>query len=56
MKFTKKILVETLNKKSNGEKTFTDGKKQNIIIIKENKHNQSRPVKIKKSCYYKRDD
>ena len=33
MKFTKKILVETLNKKSNGEKTFTDGKKQNIIIM-----------------------
>ena len=35
MKFTKKILVETLNKKSNGEKTFTDGKKQNIIISEE---------------------
>ena len=32
MKFTKKILVESLKKQSTGEKTFTDGKKQNVII------------------------
>ena len=35
MKFNKKMLVETLNKKSNSEKTFTNGKKQNIIISEE---------------------
>jgi hypothetical protein len=35
MKFNKKMLVKTLNKKSNSEKTFTDGKKQNIIISEE---------------------
>ena len=32
MKFTKKILTESLKKASNGVKTFTNGKKQNIII------------------------
>ncbi len=32
MKFTKKILVESLKKQSTGEKTFTNGKKQNVII------------------------
>ena len=35
MKFTKKILVEALNKKSTGNKTFTNGKKQNVIISEE---------------------
>ena len=35
MKFTKKLLAETLNKVSKGGKTFTDGKKQNIIISEE---------------------
>ena len=35
MKFTKKILVESLNKKSTGNKTFTNGKKQNVIISEE---------------------
>ena len=32
MKFTKKILTESLNKASKGVKTFTNGKKQNIVI------------------------
>jgi len=32
MKFTKKILTESLKKASNGVKTFTNGKKQNIVI------------------------
>jgi hypothetical protein len=35
MKFTKKLLAETLNKVSNGGKTFTSGKKQNVIISEE---------------------
>jgi len=35
MKFTKKLLAETLNKVSKVGKTFTDGKKQNIIISEE---------------------
>ena len=33
MKFTKKILVESLKKQSTGEKTFTDGKKQNVMAV-----------------------
>ena len=35
MKFTKKLLAETLNKVSDGTKTFTNGKKQNVIISEE---------------------
>ena len=35
MKFTKKILTKNLKKQSKGVNTFTDGKKQNVVLSEE---------------------
>tara|TARA_R110000823_G_scaffold257005_3_gene378807 strand:+ start:2387 stop:2935 length:549 start_codon:yes stop_codon:yes gene_type:complete len=35
MKFTKKILTENLKKQPKGVNTFTDGKKQNVVLSEE---------------------